>query len=206
MKNLKNVISGLSFILAISMVSNMSGQIIGSTNEVNSTTFDYSNPENPYDAAGIQHNEIVIEFLKRYGNEKLSFQKTIELTNKICDEHELKGDRLTLEQFNYGMSDIKNNFRGVVEKSNLSYNGKKELQTLLNFMVVNGFEGSVNLEEVVSYIKEFESGILNNKELKEYDKVSLLQLSSVGRHSVGMWYNSYNTTANEKRTPGWLDG
>lgn len=206
MKNLKNVISVVSLVLAMFIGVNVNAQVpdIDWTDNGNSTVQQYSNSNNPYDYAGKQHNQIVSEFLTKYGNEKLSIEETIKLTNKICDEHDLQGERLTLKQFNYGMSDIKNNFRGTVEKSNLSSNGKKELQTLLDYMVVNGFKGSVNKEEVIGYIKDFENGILKNRELKENDKVTLLQLSSVGRYSVGMWHNSYNTTMSEKRTPGWL--
>lgn len=208
MKNLKNIITGVSFVLAMLMVFHVSGQINGLTTGENSTSIDYNNPENPYDAAGIKHNEIVLEFLKRYGNEKLSIQKTLDLTNEICDEYELKGERLTLKQFNYGVSDIKNNFKGTVEKSDLSYTGKKELQRLLDFIVSNGFKGGVGLGDVVSYIKNFENSVLKNRELTESDKASLLQLSSIGRHSVGMWYEIYNPSTaekiNQKKTPGWL--
>lgn len=208
MKNLKNTAALISFVLSVFMVVNVSGQINGSTTGENSTSINYDNPDNPYDASGIKHNEIVMEFLKRYGNEKLSIQKTLDLTNELCDEHELKGERLTLKQFNYGVIDIKNSFSGTVEKSNLSYTGKIELQRLLDFIVSNGFKGGVGLEEVVIYIKDFESSIMQNRELTESDKASLLQLSSVGRHSVGMWYKIYNSPTAEKvgqkRTPGWL--
>ncbi|WP_213524253.1 hypothetical protein [Nonlabens sp.] len=208
MKNLKNIIRGVSFVLSLFMVFNVSGQTNGSRTGENLISIDYDNPDNPYDDTGIKHNEIVMEFLKRYGNERLAIQKTLDLTNELCDEHELKGERLTLKQFNYGVSDIKNSFSGTVEKSNLSYTGKIELQRLLDFIVSNGFKGGIDLEEVVIYIKDFESSIMKNRELTESDKTSLLQLSSVGRHSVGMWYKIYNSpTAQkiaEKRTPGWL--
>jgi hypothetical protein len=204
MKNLKNIISCLILITVFN--ANSQNLNIDWSDNGNSTVQKYSNSENPFDTAGKKHNILVSEFLKINNSKKLSVEETISLANDFCDAKELDGGRLTMVQFNYGIKDIKNNFRGVVERLDISKMGKFKLQELFNFMVQNGTKGNISIEEVTSYIVSFENSVLKNNSLNKKDKEVILSSTSVARFSTGFWYNynSADTTGQAKRTPGWL--
>jgi hypothetical protein len=106
------------------------------------------------------------------------------------------------------MIDVKNNFKETVNNSSLSTSGKKELQTLFDFMLNNGFKGGISLSESVEYILNFENGIINNKELLESDVIFLLKSASVARHSIVLWEDYYakNTTTVTAKAEGprWI--
>lgn len=172
---------------------------------------DVANKNNPYDYVGIQHNEVVREFLKKYGLQNLSLEKTIELTTNICKSKGIEGSPLTVEQFNFGTTDIKNNFKGTVKNSSLSVEGKIQLQNLFDFMLINGFKGEITFKECTDYMMTFENAILNNKSLSKSDVILLLKSASVGIHSINLWNayygdnNSSNTqNASSKGGPRWV--
>ncbi|RZL38820.1 MAG: hypothetical protein EOP00_28260, partial [Pedobacter sp.] len=129
----------------------------------------YENSKNPQDHTGILHNEIVDEYLKKYGKTNNSIEKTIELTNEIARSKGVAGPGLTVKQFNEGMSDIKNNFSGVVNKSSLSSKGKVELQRLFDYMLNNGFKGTLTFPQWKEFIFSFEDQIINSTVLTSDD-------------------------------------
>ena len=166
-------------------------------------SFGQANSKNPYDSAGKIHNDVVTEFLTKYGSQNLSTSKTIELTNAICDSRGMEGPRLTEMQFNAGMKDIKNNFKETVSKSSLSSNGKIELQRLFDYMVNGGFKGGITIQESTAFILNFEDQILANKSLTQSDKKFILESSSVARYSTSMW-NNIESKSSESQKPRWI--
>jgi hypothetical protein len=159
---------------------------------------DVINKNNPYDFAGVQHNQVVREFLKKHGSKNLSNEKTLELTNSICKSLGIKGETLTIEQFNFGMKDLKNNFKETVSKSSLSLNGKVELQKIFDFMLNNGFKGNVSFAESIDFFLKFESNVLINKNLTKSDMEFLLKSASVGRHSICLWKDYFRENISTK--------
>jgi hypothetical protein len=177
---------------------------------LSATAQSVTNKNNPYDSAGILHNQILTEFLSKHGaDKKMTSEKALEITNSICKSKKLEGKYLSFSEFNDGARDIKNNFRGVVSKSPLSESGKAELQKLFDYMLNNGFSGKANYKESVTFILELENIILKNKNLSKSDSEFLLKSTSVGRHSIGFWNDYYNreTTSNKNSTeegPRWI--
>jgi hypothetical protein len=159
---------------------------------------DVINKSNPQDNAGAQHNAVVREYLGKYASENFSVEKTIELTNAICKSKGIEGPFLTLEQYNVGVSDIKNNFKNIVNKSSLSAVGKTELQKLFDFMLNNGFSGQISFTECIDYMLKLENEILKNASLTANDKDFLLKSTSVARHSICLWNDYYKANTSSK--------
>ena len=77
----------------------------------NGNAQDVLNKNNPYDYVGVQHNQVVRAYLEKYGSKKMSTEETLRITNSLCQEEGICGNNLTLEEFNSGMEDFKNNFK-----------------------------------------------------------------------------------------------
>lgn len=168
---------------------------------------EYANQKNPFDNVGKQHNEIVNEFLSKYGSQKLSVEKTLELISGICKTKKIEGKGLTKAEFDNGIIDIKINFRETVSNSSLSKEGKGFLQKLFDYMLNNGFNGTVDYKECHAYILNFENDILENKTMSNSDKEFLLKSTSVGRHSINLWHKRFSDENNENnagRRRGWF--
>lgn len=195
MKVLKNVATQVAFALILLVSFNSVAQITIDPN-------DPGNATNPFDDAGKMHNEAVKLFLEKYSDEKLSVEEILDRSYEICVSLGMKGEKLSAVDFYSGMNDAKNNFRSIINSTDLSNSGKLKFQELIDYMMNNGLAGSLKISEFNKYILTFENNVLSNRLYSKSDRESLLKYSSIARHSSNFWYTYENSSSYENNADG----
>ncbi len=150
-----------------------------------------SNPKNPYDYAGKQHNKVISKSLKKYSITKFS-DKQLAFVNNLIDSYNIKGKRLTINEINFIMDDYKNDFKNVINKSDLSSTGKKIIQDLISNVIKMSYDEKITYTIFYNSVVSLENKILSNKKLSPNDMKSLLELTSIARYSGFLWNDFYN--------------
>ena len=150
-----------------------------------------SNPKNPYDYAGKQHNKIVSDFLKKYSTTKFS-DKQLVFVNNLIDNYKIRGKKLTINEINFIMNDYKNDFKNVVDKAKLSLIERKLVQELINNMLNMSYNEKVTYKIFYNSVVSLENRILSNKKLSPSQMKNLLELTSIARYSGFLWNDFYS--------------
>lgn len=178
----------------------------------NITAQNPANNDNPYDYAGRLHNDILSDILAEYKKSDINI-------NNVCDivESKTKTNRelidlgatnVDCDLLSQGIEDYTNQFSNLIETSKLSSSGKLKARIIINFMFDSAFsDKEISYQKLYNFYVSLENDIMNNNNLNDFDKKSLLEGCSIARYSTHYWKNNNESakSSDPKRGFwGWL--
>ncbi len=158
-----------------------------------------SNPNNPYDYAGIIHNEVLIDFYKtRKENQNSTIQENIDKISVLTNSNKKFKKHFANTNFNWATSklfietskDAPSRLSNVIDGLKISAQAKILSKQLLDIVLDNDYK---DLTKFYNLIIQFENSIINSK-LNDDEKEYLLSSSSVARYSAFLAFD--NSTGN----------
>lgn len=160
-----------------------------------------SNPNNPFDSAGIYHNLGLNAVIS--GSDTLSCNKNI-LKFQIC--WAISGWKMTWGN-NDSLSrndifDLLHNFlsqiegqapQDIIERYSYNYEEKEYALTLLD--ILSNYTDSTNIVNLIDLIKSWEDNVKNSN-LPDSCKNILLNMGSIARWSSAYWFDEYLSMEN----------
>ena len=164
-----------------------------------------TNPNNPYDFIGIQHNNGVSTIFP-----------TIDPYSSNLDSEVLAKDISYLSSIGYNADSMENLYNQEVQNGYLPFSNLQELDSLGNTLYANGllsFYGNSYVQQIYNYSYEYlntdsisvsqynsfanslislEGNITNDSRISSWEKEVLLSACSIGRYSGAYWGNYIN--------------
>lgn len=173
------------------------------------TLRDPSNPKNKFDYVGDIHNQIVSEYISKYGREKRPTEEICQLIDDIASQNEdfqkRNLEKVDCEMIKKGVEDFNNQFKNIVNSLDISSAAKNKLQELIDYLFELAFKSeNTSYSNYYDYVIKYETEVMNNEKFSKKDLKVLLSSSSTARYSVYLWKNELkesrtsNTTTKRK--------
>lgn len=154
-----------------------------------SHTLPVSNPDNPFDGFGHQHN-LVVSYLMACTHPRIIGHDTAVTNclqeyaraNGLADWHlpvAIKAQEI--------LSDSVNEYRNVIGKVGFREPVKRRMMDLLLLVKMKLSTPDANMLDALKAVKHFETGIMADEGLLSFEKRRLLEGAAVARYSMDYW-------------------
>ncbi len=144
-----------------------------------------SNPLNPYDEAGLRHNELMAQ-IESEGNPEMTLDDVFELCDKVLKEtfkNELPPNYSSKENATPIINiETEEEYRNYINSLELSVEQKDNVFKLNDILF--RYNGN-NICEIIKSVKDFENALM--KKYKPETMENVLISSSVGRFALAYW-------------------
>ncbi len=191
-------------------------QAVSVENQRLAANVNYRNPENPRDAVGHIHNQVLRDFSERKLRDDLSYDEVIAIIREIIllrqeqlDEYGIQDLEFNKTFIQQAYADYDNMYANVINNSQLSPAAKAYTQEIVNLT----FDNSVDYPDFIEGVKVRENELIathqwNSQVISENEYVLLLDFSSISRHSAALWLSEKNIDGDKKKmskkTRGWI--
>jgi len=147
-----------------------------------------ANPANPFDSIGYYHNLLLSNIQPCL----LPFDPVTgtEITGcviKIANQVHLNETDTQFSLVPMVVGDKRNDFRNIIAQCNYSSYTKIMMDSLIRVVKDAAINTEADYAAIKSVITNFEQPLLNNEHLSNYERQTLLSITSVARYSIYYW-------------------